>query len=213
MAGSLAFVRASPRSIPPEGVQPPRSVRQRGRKVIDEIALASGFRANSNRRTGPPPRPVGSRPVRDCIHSTLAGPPPEKHRGTCDPPIGRPVPSRPPVPFMFGEAKVRAIQARLPRRPGQPAARAGHVQRQTSILIGKARGLTNRREVNRGWDASAADTRQGPPGLVCTTTTMAVRPLPGIRSPGPWPGSGASSVDRRLRGPEPHDDARPTHPC
>ena len=196
----LVIVRAIPCSFPPEGVQPPRSVRQRGRKAIDAIAPASGCRADSNRRTWPPPRPVGSRPVRDCSHSTLAGPPPGKHRGTCDPPIGRPVPGRPPVPFMFGEAQGEgrpgplAAPPRPTRVPGRPRSTSDFNSHRESSRA------HNRREVDRGWDAIAADTRQGPPGLVCTTTTMAVRPLPGIRPPGPGPGSGASRVDRRRAG-------------
>src|SRR5262249_15144091 len=33
----------------------------------------------------------------------------------------------------------------------------------------------------RGWDASEADARQGPPGVVRTATAAAVRPLPGVR--------------------------------
>ena len=59
-------------------------------------------------------------------------------------------------------------------------------------------GTLNRREVGRGWDTSEADTRPGPPGVVRTPPAAAVRPLPGVRRPGPGPGS-APEGRRRAR--------------
>jgi hypothetical protein len=58
-----------------------------------------------------------------------------------------------------------------------------HRYLRTSALTWNGWGLTTLREVSCGCNASEANTRPGPPGLVCTPSTAAVRPLPGIRGP------------------------------
>jgi hypothetical protein len=104
-------------------------------------------------------------------------------------PMGRPAPGCPLVSVSFGEPRREGcIRARTPRRPGSARA-SGRPRSPSDFGPHRERsGPLRMREVSRGCDASAADARPGPSGVVRTPPAAAVRPLPGIRRPGPGPG-------------------------
>ena len=110
--------------------------------------------------------------------------------------IVRPVPGCPPVPVSFrGWRRKGSAHACPLRRPG-PVHAPGRPRSHSDFGSYQERsGTLNGREVDRGWDASAADARQGPPGVVRTPPAAAVRPLPGIRRSGP--GRGLAPDGRR----------------
>ena len=102
------------------------------------------------------------------------------------------------LPSFRGDARSRVVRPSLPRSadravraaPGPHAAsprarpRAGEVALTLGLQLSSG-AFGNRKEVGRGCDAGAANTRRGPPGVVRTPPAAAVRPLPRIRRPTP----------------------------
>ncbi len=173
----------------------------------NEPAIGLLDEGRSGQRSNPPPPSsartgeaddrrdrVFARAARD--HRRLAASP-ESSGASSVPPMGRPVPGCSPVPVSFGDSRHEGRpSARTPCRPGP--ARAPDRPRSPSYfgLHWQRSRTPSRREVGRGWDASSADTRQGPPGVVRTPPAAAVRPLPGIRPKGSRRGC-ASDGQRR----------------
>ena len=193
----VVIVHAGPSFFPPDGVHRPRLVDQRGKTAIERIALAPRRRADRNRPRRSLPRPVESRPVKCDRDDTRGGPLTGDLRGTCRSSVGTPGPgSSPRLRHRSANRDVRAAPrpARLvaparppPGRPPDVSDCESHWERSR---------ILNRREVGRGWDASAADARQGPPGVVRTTPAAAVRPLPGIRRQAPRRGYAPTAGSR-----------------
>jgi hypothetical protein len=101
---------------------------------------------------------------------------------------GIPGPGCPAVPVSSVKSQREGCSpARAPRRPGLPAP-GGPPCVWKFDAHQEIRSLLRTKEVGRGWNASAADARPGPPGMVRTPPAAAVRPFPGVRRPGPRPG-------------------------
>ncbi len=172
---------------PPDRVHRPRLADQRGKTAIERIALGPPAWGRSE-----PPEEVTTSagriragPVRSFM-TLVADSSREISGAPVVRPMGRPVRVVPSAPSRSANRDVRAAPgpARLVA-PSPSARRAGHLMSSGCESHRERSRILNKREVGRGWDASAADARQGSPGVVRTPPAAAVRPLPGIRRQAP----------------------------